>query len=420
VISVAGQPAAFMSYCRLVDEHDDGQLTAFRERLAAEIQLQTGEEFLIFQDRADIAWGENWRRRIDETLDAVTLLLVIITPGFLRSHHCRAEFEQFLDRERQLGRDDLILPVYYISTPDLDNPDRRETDPVVGALASRQYADWRELRYAAVTSPVTRRATAQLAVRVRDSFWHPHTSPPPPADHPRTTATSPAPIAEQAAPARPTARTEPPTHVVDHFHRGDFTTISEAIEKAQPGDRIVIRPGLYRESLVIDKPLEILGDGPVADIKIHVRDAHAVVFQANISRIANLTLWQVGGEGTWYGVDIAQGRLELEGCDITSQSGACVAIHGGADPRLRRNTIHDGKRTGVRVHDQGLGTWSMAHRTSKSRYDVTSTRSTWTSSSAGKPPRSTDPPRDRVGLQDRSADRCLSLQLAAIFLAQPA
>jgi F-box protein 11 len=143
--------------------------------------------------------------------------------------------------------------------------------------------------------------------------------------------------------------------VVDPFHRGDFTTISEAITAARPGDRILVRPGLYTESLVIDKPLEILGDGPAADIQVHARNAHAVVFRANISRIANLALRQVGGEGTWYGVDIAQGRLELEGCDITSHSGPCVAIHGGADPRLRRNTIHDGQDVGVYVYDQGLG-----------------------------------------------------------------
>jgi F-box protein 11 len=152
------------------------------------------------------------------------------------------------------------------------------------------------------------------------------------------------------------ARTEPPTHVVDPFHRGDFVTVGEAVKAAGPGDRIVIRPGLYTENLVIDKPLEILGDGPVADIQIHARDAHVVVFQANISRIANLTVRQNGGEGTWFGVAIAQGRLELEGCEITSQSGACVAIHDGADPRLRRNTIHNGKDAGVLIYDRGLGT----------------------------------------------------------------
>jgi hypothetical protein len=26
--------------------------------------VQTGEEFLIFQDRTDIAWGQNWQQHI--------------------------------------------------------------------------------------------------------------------------------------------------------------------------------------------------------------------------------------------------------------------------------------------------------------------------------------------------------------------
>jgi parallel beta-helix repeat protein len=72
---MAGQPAAFMSYARFDDQHDDGQLTAFRERLAAEVRMQTGEKFLIFQDRTDIAWGENWQQRINQALDTVTLIL---------------------------------------------------------------------------------------------------------------------------------------------------------------------------------------------------------------------------------------------------------------------------------------------------------------------------------------------------------
>ena len=55
-------------------------------------------------------------------------------------------------------------------------------------------------------------------------------------------------------------------------------------------------------------------------------------------------------------MDISQGRLDLEGCDISSQSLACVAIRDGADPRLRRNKIHDGKQAGVFVYDGGLGT----------------------------------------------------------------
>ena len=94
-----------------------------------------------------------------------------------------------------------------------------------------------------------------------------------------------------------------------------------------------------------------------SDIEIRARDASVLVFRASIGRVANLTLRQAGGEKHSYGVDISQGRLDLEGCDISSQSLACVVIRDGADPRLRRNKIHDGKQGGgVLVFDSGLGT----------------------------------------------------------------
>ena len=152
------------------------------------------------------------------------------------------------------------------------------------------------------------------------------------------------------------AKTQAPTHVVDAYQRGGFATVSAAIKRAKPGDRILVRPGLYEEGLVVDKPLEILGDGPVSDIEIRARDAHVLVFKASIGRVANLTLRQAGGKESWYGLDISHGRLELQGCDISSQSAGCVAIHGGADPRLRGNRIHDGKASGVYVYDNGQGT----------------------------------------------------------------
>jgi hypothetical protein len=167
-LPVAGQSAAFMSYVRFNDQHDDGQLTQFRERLSAEVRAQTGDQFPIFQDRSDIAWGQAWRQRIDQALDAATLLVVIITPSFFRSAACRAEVERFVGRERELGRQDLILPVYYVSAPELDDPVMREADELTRMVASRQLADWRELRFEPFSSPVVRRALAQLATRMRD------------------------------------------------------------------------------------------------------------------------------------------------------------------------------------------------------------------------------------------------------------
>jgi hypothetical protein len=170
-VLVAGQSAAFMSYVRFNDVHDDGQITQFRERLSAEVRAQTGEEFLIFQDRSDIAWGQAWRQRIEQALDAATLLIVIITPSFFRSSACRAEVDRFVARERELGRQDLIMPVYYVGTPELDDLVLRNAGDLTRLVASRQFADWRELRFEPFTSPVVRRALAQLASRIRDALW---------------------------------------------------------------------------------------------------------------------------------------------------------------------------------------------------------------------------------------------------------
>ena len=48
---------------------------------------------------------------------------------------------------------------------------------------------------------------------------------------------------------------------------------------------------------------------------------------------------------------------DLEGCDITSQSIKCVGIHGGADPRLLRNRIHDGKMLASMWTTRARGRW---------------------------------------------------------------
>jgi hypothetical protein len=58
-VAAMTRPAAFMSYAHV--DNEGGKPTEFRQRLSAEVRLQTGEEFLIFQDRNDIAWGQNWQ-----------------------------------------------------------------------------------------------------------------------------------------------------------------------------------------------------------------------------------------------------------------------------------------------------------------------------------------------------------------------
>ncbi len=325
--------------------------------------MQSGDRnFHIFQDRNDIHWGQQWKQRLEESLDATTFLIPMITPGFFNSAPCRAEMERFLAREQQLGRGDLILPVYYVNCSVLSNTAKLETDPLAKVIAARQHIDWRELRFEPFTSPQIGRLLAKMATQIVEAMERsqPQRNPAP---------TQKVPIKEQPqassasveAPAQAsknseafTPKTEPPTLVVDAFHRGDYNTLNAAVAAAKPGDRILVRPGLYKEGIVIEKPIEIVGDGELGDVVIEANGENAILFKASMGRIANLTLRQTGG-GNWYCVDIAQGRLDLEDCDISSQSNACVGIHNGADPRLRRNRIHDGKSVGVYVYENGQG-----------------------------------------------------------------
>src|SRR6266508_3273934 len=60
----------------------------------------------------------------------------------------------------------------------------------------------------------------------------------------------PGPIADEARWSAPPGQV---TRVVDAARRGDHATIGEAIAAAAAGDRIVVRPGTYREGLILDK-----------------------------------------------------------------------------------------------------------------------------------------------------------------------
>jgi len=380
------KPIAFMSYVNDDDKFANGKITQFRKHLSRTVKAYRGEPFDIFQDRQDIAWGQQWQERINDSLDAVTFLIPIITPSFFNSTPCRDELERFLKREAELGRNDLILPVYYIECPILNDKERLKHDPLAQIINAHQREDWRELCEYSFTTRKIRKALAKMAQQIMAALERSEAkvSRPQPEKDNSTPAsgnafsntgdgtqsiaqgTNPigtqinhyytAPPKESRPQPTPTVTAEPPTVVVDAMHRGDYTTITEAIKAAKPGTRILVRPGLYREGIVIDKPVEITGDGDRNDIVIEGQCRAAVVFVADNGKIANLTIRQVGSDD-WYAVDIAtKGRVEIEDCDISSQGKACVAIHSNAQARLRRCGIHDGGLCGIYITKNGQGT----------------------------------------------------------------
>jgi len=170
VTVISSTPAAFLSYAHVDDECCGGGITEFRRALESEVRLQVGRDVRIFQDRDGIAWGQEWRSRVNSSLVAVTFLVPVLTPSFFASDECRQELQRFVDRERRLGRRDLIVPVYWTSAAPLQHPEGSVRDGLAQELVARQCVDWRELRFQQLNDPKARRALAGLAAHFRDTL----------------------------------------------------------------------------------------------------------------------------------------------------------------------------------------------------------------------------------------------------------
>lgn len=364
-------PVAFLSYARFNDQHDEDRITEFRKKLAGEIETITGDRFEIFQDRRDIRVGQQWKERIEQTLNSTTILIAVLSPSFFKSEYCRKEIEQFLDREARLGRSDLIVPVYYVPVPGFEQG-AANRDGLVEVMKSRQLFDWTALRFADRDSREIRVAINALAVQIHEAlgrFREPtvpggstarrHTSQPSDTRQARHSDQS-YPPAEQmtqtdAVIDEPVAITQPPIRVVDGL-RGPYYTLADALAAAKPGDRILVRPGTYDGGVVLDKPLEIIGENKPGEVVIQAVSTNALAFRTTLGRVANMTLKQLGSGGDYFAVDIVQGRLTLEGCHIESASLAGIAVHGAdADPIIRNNRIRRCVQSGVVIFDNAQG-----------------------------------------------------------------
>lgn len=147
---------------------------------------------------------------------------------------------------------------------------------------------------------------------------------------------------------------EPTVLVVAPLGAAHHRTIKDAIAAAEPGTRILVRPGVYPGSLVIDKSVELIADGPVADVVIEATTGGCVVMKADYATIQGFTIRKRKGSDD-YAVEIPRGRVVIEGCDMSSESLACVAVSGqGTVPVLRACKIHHGQRAGILIRDQAL------------------------------------------------------------------
>ncbi len=154
----------FWSYVHADDEADGNRVTELARDIKAQFEMLTAETLDLFLDHEEIAWGDDWRRSIDDALDKGRFLCAILTPRYFRSPECRKELHTFAMRATSLGVRELLLPLLYVDVRDIhsDNPE----DTLIALVKTFQWEDWRDLRFCDRASGEYRRAVAHLAERL--------------------------------------------------------------------------------------------------------------------------------------------------------------------------------------------------------------------------------------------------------------
>ncbi|WP_250453102.1 TIR domain-containing protein [Caballeronia sp. ATUFL_M2_KS44] len=140
-------PVGFWSYARSDDAHSDGHLSQLRTIVGKAIALQYGADITIWQDIQAIPPGADWAASIERTIGQTVFFMPIVTPRYLKSTNCLAEFQSFRQRMIDLGRDDLIFPIHYVNVDQI-TADDTAFGLDLETLRRHQWIDFRPLRHA--------------------------------------------------------------------------------------------------------------------------------------------------------------------------------------------------------------------------------------------------------------------------------
>ena len=134
--------------------------------------------------------------------------------------------------------------------------------------------------------------------------------------------------------------------VVGKGGKGQCMSLRVALRQASAGMEIRVMPGVYKESLVVDKAVTFTGQGEPGDVVIESVKGPGLTLDVAGIRLENLTLRGLPGQPALL---LAKGQAEVEGCALESQDGPAVAVLGPGEPVFRDCTFRGEGAVGFRA-----------------------------------------------------------------------
>jgi F-box protein 11 len=139
--------------------------------------------------------------------------------------------------------------------------------------------------------------------------------------------------------------------IVGKGGKANCLSIRVALRLAERGTQIVVQPGIYKESLVVDKDVEILGEGDPSEIILESPKGPCLLVKTEGATIQGLTLRKAATEGDENPlVHVQSGKHSIRQCAFHSESGAGLILEGqGTLGTLDQCSFTGGSRLGVKV-----------------------------------------------------------------------
>lgn len=147
------------------------------------------------------------------------------------------------------------------------------------------------------------------------------------------------------------------TWVVDAAGGGDAPTIGDAIARARPGATVRVRPGTYAESLRLGAPLTLAGAGDPSAVVVAPPEGPCLVTTAQAGTITGITFAGAPGGGLAMPcLDLAAGRVLVEGIAVTGGAGPGLRLRDGAEATVRGSRFAATGGPGILVEAGARGT----------------------------------------------------------------
>ncbi|MFD8083631.1 right-handed parallel beta-helix repeat-containing protein [Kitasatospora sp. NPDC059722] len=133
---------------------------------------------------------------------------------------------------------------------------------------------------------------------------------------------------------------------------GEYDTLAEALAAAEPGDTVTVRPGTFRENVLLDKPVTIVPAQGPGTVRIDPPSGVPLTVTASAT-VRDLVV--EGGDTSVPAVLVTgpEAAPSFSGCRVESRSASGFEITGGARPTLRGCVVANPGGLGLRLRGEG-------------------------------------------------------------------